>query len=119
MLGTRQLTVLSRPCHRGSPLACSADHVAATPSKAELEAPAAEAAAPDSGHLVRAATNRAALGDGGSQAGSVGAADVAGGPKGQRRQRRPLGLVVNGTTSGGVGSKDGSSGRARSAAQAR
>ncbi|KAL4422907.1 hypothetical protein ABPG75_009104 [Micractinium tetrahymenae] len=97
------------------------DSMAATPSKAQLEAPAAETTGPDSGHLVppAAIASGRLRGARGGKVQAAGAAAVLDGAKEQRRQRRPLGQVVNGTTTGGGGSKAGPAGRAGGAAQAR
>ncbi|KAL4451183.1 hypothetical protein ABPG77_009255 [Micractinium sp. CCAP 211/92] len=90
----------------------------ATPSKAELEEPAAEAAAPDGNSLVPAASSGHPLADGSSMTEATGAAAVRG-AKEQRRLRRPLGQVVNGITSGGAGSRGAASSRAGNAARGR
>ncbi len=91
----------------------------ATPSKAELEAPAAEAAAPDGSRLVPAANSGHPLADGSSMTEATGAAAAESGAKEQRRLRRPLGQVVNGITSGGAGSRGAASSRAGNAARGR
>lgn len=74
-----------------------------------------DAAATGSGRIgLPAAGGGKRLGGSGSEANAAGVEAAAGVSKEYRRQRRPLGQVVNGTTSGGAGSRGALNGRAGS-----